>query len=87
MPPITILVQLLCHQYGYPGEQSLLGAVSSLSGTGDDGRGVAEEEEEELPPGGLLRHHYLAQHWSPRSLLQVINGHTILTLTFFVINF
>lgn len=63
-----ILFQLLYHQYG---EHALLGAVSSVSYAGDNGRGVAEEEKKELPPGGLLYHHYVAQHRSPYSLLQV----------------
>lgn len=67
---ITLFLKLLLHQYGDPRQHSLLGAVPSDSDSGDD-RGVAEEEEEELSPGGLLRHHYVAQCWSPHSLLQV----------------
>lgn len=63
-----ILFQLLYHQYGEP---ALLGAVSSVSHAGDDGRGVAEEEKKELPPGGLLCHHYVSQRRSSYSLLQV----------------
>ncbi len=74
MSPITILLQLLHHQYGDPGEHALLGAVSTGSSSGADGGGVAEEEEEELPPGGLLRHHHGAQRRSPYSLLQVKTG-------------
>lgn len=65
-----ILFQLRYRQYGEP---ALLGAVSPVSHAGDDSRGVAEEEKKELPPGGLLYHHYVPQHRSSYSLLQVKN--------------
>lgn len=77
MSSIVVIILFAFYQSSFPGEHSLLGAVSSLSEPEDDRGGQAASEEEELAAGGVLCRRYDAQHWSPRGLIQV-NIHFVL---------